>query len=134
MLDFRLIVVGVSAASLVASCSASVPGGGLTEGATACTWPTAADTFDADAGEGCSPHPTFDICEVPSGSNVHADGGITLPDGSTAPLAGFCKDWCLPTEYALTCKSTAPDPSLACDVIPIPTPVNTSVWCCPCAR
>jgi hypothetical protein len=71
---------------------------------------------------------------VPNGSTVHEDGGITLADGSTVPLAGFCKDWCSPTEYSLTCNPTEPDPSLGCSVIPIPTPANTSVWCCPCAR
>jgi hypothetical protein len=77
----------------------------------------------------------FDICEVPSGTTILADGGANGPE--------TCTDACSPTEYALTCRGTQsmeeignipdPDPSLKCAVIPIPTPSNELFYCCPCA-
>jgi hypothetical protein len=140
MIKSRFVLVGLGAAGVFAACSPSVPSKGVTEGdlIPACTWPTAADTFNADAGEGCSPRSMFDICEVPSGSTILADGGVLTPDGGVE----VCSDACSPTEYELTCNSAspdtgdqipAPDPSLGCKAIPIPTPSNVLFFCCPCA-
>jgi hypothetical protein len=105
-----------------------------------CIWPIAANSYDAGVG-GCVPRPSFDICQVPNGGTALADGGVLGPDGS--PVSGACKDACLPTEYALDCLASgpndagvflgaAPDPSLACSVIPVPTPIGESFSCCPC--
>jgi hypothetical protein len=141
MTNSRIVLVGLGAAGLFASCSGSAPDNGAREHdmmIPACTWPAAADTFNADAGEGCSPKSMFQICQVPSGSTVHADGSITTPDGGTV----VCQDACSPTEYSLACSSApgtgdripTPESSLGCNVIPIPTPSNRLFYCCPCAR
>lgn len=105
-----------------------------------CPWPAAANSYDAGVG-GCVPRPKFDICEVPNGGTVLADGGILGPDGSV--VLGACKDACSPTEYALDCFASGPDDagqffggtpdsSLACIGIPVPTPIGVSFYCCPC--
>src|ERR1700674_2527254 len=86
MTNSRIILVGPGAAGLFASCFGSAPDNGAREHdmmIPACAWPAAADTFNADTGEGCSPKSMFQICQVPSGSTVHADGSITTPDGGT---------------------------------------------------
>jgi hypothetical protein len=130
----RLVLVVVVAGHFAACSTDSASGTVEGELISACSWPSAADTFDA--GEGCLPKSMFDICQVPSGSIILADGGILTPDGGTA----VCSDYCSPSEYALTCSSTggpqtpipSPDSSLDCTVIPIPTPSNALFWCCPC--
>jgi hypothetical protein len=94
----------------------------------ACTWPAAAiDT-------GCTPRSMFDICEVPSGSTVQADGSVLTPGGGVVS----CADACSPSEYSLTCTGARDQPipqpasSLNCKAIPIPTPSNELFYCCPC--
>ena len=87
----------------------------------ACTWPAAADTVNAGTGAGCEAQARFQVCQVSSGG------------------AESCQDSCTPAEYALTCtgESTgsmpAPDPSLKCKIIPVPTPPNKAFYCCPCS-
>lgn len=43
----------------------------------------------------------------------------------------------MPSSYPLTCvgmPTEVPDPSLGCTVLPIPTPSNETIYCCPCAN
>jgi hypothetical protein len=102
----------------------------------ACAWPAAADTFAASSNTGCYPRSMFQVCEVPEGSVVYADGTITTPAGATVA----CEDACSPSEYSLSCygppdgQLPAPVPSLGCRAIPIPTPPNALFYCCPCTQ
>ena len=125
----------LAAAALSASCAS---GDGASERGDrlipACAVPAAANTYDAGTGVGCSPRTMFQVCEVPSGSIVHADGTITTPAGTTVS----CSNRCTPEEYALDCtglvaEHPVPDPALGCEVIPVPTPGNAAYYCCPCA-
>ncbi len=125
-------------------CSSSSPGSSSTtqqhtgDTIPACTWPAGADTFEDASSTGCKPRSVFQICEVPSGSTIEADGAIESPDGAAAQ----CSDACTATEYELSCEGSTdggpggaipqPDPSLGCTVIPIPTPSNALFYCCPC--
>jgi hypothetical protein len=104
-----------------------------------CVWPASAVTSDG-GGSGCTASAEFNICEVPSGSTILADGGILTPDGGAVD----CTDECSPSDYALRCyggvdnsgnptQSMPPDPSLGCKAIPIPTPLGASFYCCPCS-
>jgi hypothetical protein len=107
----------------------------------ACSWPAAADTSDPTTRAGCQPRSIFQLCEVPNGSYIHADGTITTPDGTTVT----CDSACGPTDYAMFCRSETPsidpptsspmptpDPSLGCRILPIPTPPSLTVYCCAC--
>jgi hypothetical protein len=129
-----------SIAALVVACGSggSEPTGDGDLLIPACAWPAAADTYSEESGTGCLPRSMFEICHVPSGSVVHADGSITTPTGETVT----CVDECSPTEYALGCSGPLsagipgpipdPDPSLRCRVIPVPTPPTELFYCCPC--
>src|SRR5450432_1384587 len=93
---FLVLGLGVLAsAGFLASCSTS----------SSC-WPADANTYDAGSG-GCSPKQRFDVCEVPSGTTVLADGGVDGPE--------TCTDECSVEEFALIC-SAAP----GSDDIPAP--------------
>ena len=97
------------------SSDASTVDGGL------CSYPPAADTSHgtSDAGTtGCKPQVPMQICGGPRG----------------------CRSACTPEQYQLTCAggdaTTAPpvpDASLGCVMIPVPTPSNTTLYCCACA-
>jgi hypothetical protein len=112
---------------LLAACSS-----GLTESnelLTAACWPPSVDTYDG--GIGCQPNRTFNICTEYSSTSES------------------CSDYCAASDYSLTCRSAetvvtvdggtdvtfidvGPDTSLGCQIVPIPTPVGTRVYCCPC--
>jgi hypothetical protein len=131
---FRVALRIVALALLGAACGS----GGQHEWTSAafCSWPDAANTSDATTSVGCEPTPTFRVCEVPSGATPNADGSYTPP--------ATCTDPCAPGGYALRCTGSivdgvltsmpAPDPSLRCDVLPIPSPRGQAVYCCPCVR
>jgi len=102
---------------------------------TAAEWPAAADTYGAEAGIGCLPRSMLQVCEVPEGSVLHADGSITTPAGQNVR----CDPACRFSEYSLNCHG-GPDPaaeipvpadSLGCRAVPIPTPSNVLFYCCP---
>lgn len=113
---------------LLAACSS-----GLTDAnelLTAACWPPSVDTYDA--GVGCQPYPTLKLCTEYSSTSES------------------CSDYCSATDYSLTCRSAetavavdggtdvtfidvGPDASLGCQVVPIPTPAGTTVYCCPCS-
>jgi len=94
-----------------------------------CRWPSGADTYSDASGDGCRPRPALEVCGVPSGSTVYADGAVSTPDGAPAQCADSCTD----SEYALSCRGTAAAASLGCRVIPLPTPQDVTEYCCPCA-
>jgi hypothetical protein len=100
-----------------------------------CTWPAAAQAFDAATSVGCEPEPTFQICEVPSDAVLNPDGTYTPP--------ATCSDPCAPGGYALRCTAPmsegiptrpvpTPEPGLRCAVLPLPTPPDRTFYCCPC--
>ncbi len=132
------IAVGAALAALLGGCGAPDAGGngrGSDMVIPACSWPASADTRDVATNVGCLPRSMFQICEVPSGSVIHADGTITTPSGGTVT----CRDPCSPLEYALECLGDMPatipqpDASLHCRTIPIPTPPTVLFYCCPCS-
>lgn len=105
-----------------------------------CVWPASVtETGDAGA-SGCWAHAAFNVCEVPNGGSVNADGTITGPDGK--PVTNACHDACSASQYALTCTGEmsspgvipSPDSSLGCRVVRGPTPSNETVYCCPCGE
>ena len=137
------VVAGLAAGLLLVACGASDgSAGGTAPGQQrdmlipACSVPPAASTFGEEVGRGCTPYTMFQICQVPSGSVIHSDGTITTPDGGTVT----CHDACAPTEYSLWCidytwphpSIPAPDPSLGCSSLGIPTSPFVNYFCCPC--
>ncbi len=103
----------------------------------ACTLPASAEAHRGEAGAGCSPRTLLEVCGVPDGSIVHADGTITPPGGEPAA----CADPCSPSEYVLACSGAPtpadippPDPTLHCTIVPGATPAGTLQYCCPCAH
>lgn len=139
MPGLRPLVAASLGPILCAACGSTSAGGGDLRGDVlipVCAWPAAADSFDPASGTGCLPRSMSQICAVPSGSVVHADGSITTPDGETVT----CVNACSPAEYSLACHGSSlpgtipdPDPSLACRVVPVPTPPDSLFHCCPCA-
>lgn len=117
--------------------SSSDAGHGLGDQGAVCNWPASADTYDSATDAGCSPSRAFNICEVPNGSTVHADGGVTLPDGGSGTMD--CSDACTSREFALSCYSGGLEPirspaaGLTCRLIPVPTPAGALFYCCTCA-
>ena len=82
----------------------------------ACHWPASAQTASDASPDGCTATPRFDSCEV-------AD------DGSQR-----CHDECKSSEYALSCTRAVADDALGCRILPIPTPMDVTIYCCPCSR
>jgi len=103
-------------------CTSTTSGSSASVDGMACTWPAAADTA-TDGGSsgyaGCLPSAPAQICQQAA-------------DGSES-----CKPLCGASDYELSCRGAgsvpAPDPSLGCTIIPIPTPSNALFYCCPCA-
>jgi len=125
----------VLSAVLVLACSSSSSGGTSQQSSAevipACSVPAAADTLGDANGLGCKPQTIFQICQVPSGSTIEADGGIVTPSGTHAT----CTDPCSDTEYSLVCSGSASaDSSLACRTLPLPEPDGVTEYCCPCGQ
>jgi hypothetical protein len=94
--------------------------------AAACVYPAGADTFVAASSSGCTPSAAHQICQVSNGATI-------LPDGAVSGGTETCKSLCPAAQYELTCQGAAdPAASLACNVIPIPTPSDILFYCCPC--
>ncbi len=124
----------IASALLAAACGG---GGRDATSSGVCSSPAAANTYDAATSTGCEPWPDFRICEVPSGATPNPDGTYTPP--------ATCHDPCAPGGYALGCTAPmtdpatlpsvpTPAPALGCAVLPLPTPPNLTVYCCPCGR
>jgi hypothetical protein len=124
-------------ALLAAGCSGKVVSGGsesnqqteAQEGGS-CQYPANVDVNSDPSSSGCFAGPAKQICEVSNGATVNAeDGGVS---GGTES----CRSLCGPSQYGMTCMgaNSDPDPSLGCQVIPIPTPSCCLYYCCPCAE
>jgi len=98
--------------------------------------PAAANTYSSSSGAGCLPRSMLQICAVPDGSILHADGSITTPSGQTIAA---CHPACPFSEYYLECNAgpqlgaeiPAPADALGCRVVPLPTPSSVLFYCCP---
>lgn len=99
-----------------------------------CDASAAADSYDAAAGRGCQARTMLQVCEVPSGSVIHADGTITTPAGTSVA----CSPTCAADEFTMGCHGSmeagipAPAGHLGCRAIPLPTPPLVLNYCCPC--
>jgi uncharacterized protein YceK len=99
-----------------------------------CHYPANVEAASDAAGAGCLASPPHSICQVSNGATIEADGSVSGGTESCQPL-------CPASNYELTCTGAPimgsipdPDPSLKCQVIPIPTPSNVLFYCCPCAE
>lgn len=106
-----------------AACSAPPTDGG------SCRYPGNVQVCSDPAGPGCFAHAPGQICLVSNGATILPDGGVS---GGTES----CNSICGASQYEMTCMDTdaAPDPSLGCQLIPIPTPSCCLYYCCPCAE
>jgi hypothetical protein len=77
----------------------------------------------------CLAQNTGQLCVVTSDASatIMLDGAVT---GGTE----MCSPFCEASEFEMICESANPDPSLDCQIIPIPTPADESLYCCACAR
>ena len=107
-----------------AACNAPSPADGGS-----CRYPKNVQVCSDPAGSGCFAHAPGQICLVSNGATILPDGGVS---GSTES----CKSICGASQYEMTCMDTdaAPDPSLGCQLIPIPTPSCCLYYCCPCVE
>jgi len=126
----------------------SVPTQATTEvDAGACTWSRDFNPASDEYALGCWAHSITNPCQVPGGGVVGPDGMILGPDGNPAADQS-CRFACVASEFALHCVGEytwpdsgcetrtmpAPDPSLGCRILPLPTPENQAYYCCPCGR
>lgn len=83
-------------------------------------------------------------CQAPAGISAAADaaapGCAANPSFKICGPSG-CQSACTASEVAVTCTAAtemgpipAPDATLGCTVIPIPTPSDALFYCCPCAE
>jgi hypothetical protein len=109
------------------SSSSSQPGGPSDAGT--CHYPASVQVSSDASGPGCFAHTPGMICQVSNGATV-------LPDGGVANGTETCSSLCGTSDYEMTCMNTSaePDPSLGCQVIPIPSPSDVLFYCCPCAE
>jgi hypothetical protein len=99
-----------------------------------CAFPPPVPPFSDATGTGCFARSILSVCEVPSGSILHADGTITTPAGGTVR----CDPACNADEYSYECRAppaaAIPEPERArgCRILPLVTPAGTLFHCCPC--
>jgi hypothetical protein len=81
------------------------------------------------------------LLKLDAGFDPTAAGCHAGPTGQACQVPGACTPLCKPGEYELTCHtpgpalSAVPSPEdVRCRVIPLPTPANMLLYCCPCAR
>ncbi|HEX8789891.1 MAG TPA: hypothetical protein VF765_02995 [Polyangiaceae bacterium] len=127
-------VAWLALALLTAACSAATSSGGSassqqagSNGGGSCRYPGNVQVSSDPSGPGCFAHAPGQICQVSNGATVLPDGGVS---GGTES----CTSICGASQFEMTCMDTnsAPDPSLGCTVIPIPTPSCCLYYCCPC--
>jgi hypothetical protein len=85
------------------------------------------------------------MCASPAGVTPFPDassvsGCYRVDDGQICGPSG-CQSFCSGSTFQLTCEGgtpfgsvPAPDETLGCTVVPIPTPSNVLFYCCPCAK
>jgi hypothetical protein len=125
---------GLVALALAVALAAAAPVAGCSDVGGTCHYPVGVETEpDGSAGFGCFAAPPGRLCAVSNGATVLADGGVK---GGTES----CQSICSGSDYQLTCTGMptpgatvpSPDSSLGCSVVPLSTPSNTTIYCCPC--
>lgn len=91
------------------------------ESRTTCVIPANIPSADlpsaSDAGAGCGFTSSVEVCDQEN-------------DGTQK-----CTNQCTDSEYGLSCSgSMTADDSLKCKVVPLPTPLGVTIYCCPCAH
>jgi len=101
--------------SALEDASASPDGG-------ACTWPAKLTSTSDGSAVGCWAH------------TISGTGNASQIDCSSADYAlGCVGEWPYSADGgSMRATVPQPDPSLGCRILPIPTSVNTSFYCCPC--
>ena len=109
----------------------------------ACIWSADFNPGSDEYALGCWAHQVTAPCQIPIGDTIGTDGMIVGPDGTPATDQS-CRFACVGSEFALHCVGsnawpdsfcetrTAPDSSLGCRILPVPTPDYQSYYCCPC--
>jgi hypothetical protein len=81
-------------------------------------------------------------CQSPPGVSVAPDAAVAGCFRTAFQLCNTmsCQSACNASDYAMTCTGgsafgsiPAPDAALGCTVLPIPTPSDLLIYCCPCA-
>ena len=88
-----------------------------------CTWPTSFTSSGDEYAVGCWAHPSSGTTNADQYScsaseyALHCVGDVAWPDSG-------CEVLTMP----------APDSSLGCRLLPLPTPSNQNYYCCPCGQ
>jgi hypothetical protein len=105
------------ALALSSACGSDQLGSGTQVGSLTCESPPGVSAAPDPAAAGCF-RTAFQICNTMS-----------------------CQSACSASDYSMTCTGAgavgsipAPDSALGCTVLPIPTPSDVLIYCCPCAN
>jgi hypothetical protein len=105
-----------SALALSVACGGDQLGSGSKVSSLTCQSPPGVSAASDAAAAGCF-RTAFQVCDTVS-----------------------CQSACSASDYSLTCTGTKafgpipePDATLGCTVLPIPTPSDLLIYCCPCA-
>jgi hypothetical protein len=95
----------------------------------------------------CGKNETSGTCQYPEGVTLATDASVI---GCVAGAPGqlceqsasgtTCSSACATGEFQMTCRaddpalSPTPATNLHCKILPLPTPMGVSVYCCPCAN
>ncbi|HEX3904904.1 MAG TPA: hypothetical protein VH853_18870 [Polyangia bacterium] len=80
-------------------------------------------------------------CQAPPGVSAQPDAGAAGCFRTAFQICDSmsCKDACGASDYSLSCSGASafgsipqPDATLGCTVLPIPTPSDVLIYCCPC--
>jgi hypothetical protein len=122
--------------TLLAACVGQTSSGGSSSSSSSettygdtgtCHYPAGVPVSSTPSGPGCFAHPPGQVCQVSNGATV-------LPDGGVANGTESCSSMCASSDYGMTCNgaSAGPAASLGCQIVPIPTPSDVAIYCCPC--
>jgi hypothetical protein len=82
-------------------------------------------------------------CQSPPGVSVASDAAAAGCFRTAFQICNTmsCQSACSASDYALSCTGASafgsipePDASLGCKVLPVPTPSDLLIYCCPCAN
>jgi hypothetical protein len=76
------------------------------------------------------------MCRIPAAANTFAGADAGADAGSTGCQPNEGGNLCNSSQYSLACHGSGvippPDVALKCAIVPIPTPMNVNLFCCPC--